>query len=132
MERITAILLSVAALLAPGPLASAPASLGQSIAMTRMVTPNGDGYNDTFVFRCHNPRDSAIEARIYDLAGRVVAKMRLKQRSGGVPPVVDNVSGIYYDLEWDPNSGGRAPGGIYIYQIALEQKVYKGTVTLIR
>ncbi len=132
MRPITVFLLLAAALLAPGPGSSAPSSLGQSIAMNRLVTPNGDGYNDTFVFRCHNPRDSAIEARIYDLAGREVARMRLKQRSNGVPQAVDNVSGIYYDLEWDPNSSGRAPGGVYIYQIALEQKVYKGTVTLIR
>ena len=58
--------------------------------------------------------------------------MRLKQRSNGVPPTVDNVSGVYYDLEWDPNASGHSPGGIYVYQIAVEQKVYKGTVTVIR
>lgn len=124
--------LLAALLLAPAAGYPAASALGQSIALNRMVTPNGDGKNDTFVFRCHNPRDSGVEAKIFDLAGREVALMRLKQRSNGVPPVVDNTSGIYYDLEWDPNSGGKKGGGVYVYQVRLETKVYKGTIVVIR
>ncbi len=122
----------LAALLAPGAVWPAASVLGSSAALNRLVTPNGDGRNDTFVFRCHNPTDAGVEAKIFDLAGREVALMRLKQRSNGVPPVADNVSGIYYDLEWDPNSGGRRPGGVYMYQVRVESKVYKGTIIVIR
>jgi hypothetical protein len=132
MNRALALSLAAAALLAPIRAASSPSALGQSVAMTRMVTPNGDGRNDIFIFRCYNPRDAAIEAKIFDVSGREVANMRLKQRSGALPTNVDNTSGAYYDLEWNPNSGGRSPGGVYIYQVRVETKVYKGTITIIR
>ena len=56
--------------------------------------------------------------------------MRLKQRSTAAS-VSPSASGEYYDLEWDPSSG-HVPGGVYIYQIRLETKVYKGTITVIR
>jgi hypothetical protein len=92
-------------------------------AVNRLVTPNGDGYNDTFVFNCYNPRDSAVDAKIYDLSGRVIATMQLKI-SGGTD--------FIYVYEWDPNSGGHWPGGVYLYRIRVEQKVYKGTVVVIR
>src|SRR3990167_4651109 len=73
------------AALALSPVAAycAASALGQSIALNKLVTPNGDGKNDTFIFRCHNPRDSDVEGRVYDLSGREVASMRLKQRSSG-------------------------------------------------
>lgn len=109
-----------------------PSGLGRSIALNKLVTPNGDKLNDSFIFRCYNPRDAAIEAKIYDLSGREVAAMRLKQRSQGIYPVIPSTSGEYYDLEWDPNAGGHKPGGVYIYQIRLETTVYKGTVVVIR
>jgi hypothetical protein len=130
MRQARALLLAAAALLAPGLAASSPSGLGLSIAMTRMVTPNRDGFNDTFIFRCHNPRDSAIEAKIFDISGREVAQMRLKQRSSAAS-VSPSASGEYYDLEWDPSSG-HTPGGVYIYQVRVETKVYKGTITVIR
>ncbi|MDA8131769.1 MAG: gliding motility-associated C-terminal domain-containing protein [Elusimicrobia bacterium] len=129
-----ALCLLAAAALAPASAFAAASALGESKAMSRLVTPNGDGRNDTFIFRCHNPRDSAIEARIYDLHGGEVGKMRLRQRSNGSDPFAgrDDASGIYYDLEWDPNSGAKVPGGVYMYQITVETKVYKGTVVVIR
>ncbi len=117
--------LDVALLLALTPAAAfcAASALGQSIAMNRLVTPNGDGRNDTFIFRCYNPRDAAVDARIYDLSGREIAAMKLK--SAGT-------SDYFYNYEWDPNSGGRKEGGVYVYQVAVETKVYKGTVIVIR
>jgi hypothetical protein len=131
--RRTAITLAAAALLlAPAALRCSPSGLGRSIAMSRLITPNNDNRNDTFVFRCYNPRDAAVEAKIYDLAGREIATMRLKHRSNGIPAVIDNTTGEYYDFEWNPNSGGHRPGGVYIYQVRLENTVYKGTVTVIR
>ena len=122
LKKITFSLMAAAAL---SPVAAFCASaLGQSVAMNRLVTPNGDGRNDTFVFRCHNPRDSAIEAKVYDLSGREIAAMRLKSIGTAAP--------YYHNYEWDPNSGSRKEGGIYIYQIRMETAVYKGTIVVIR
>lgn len=126
-----ALCLLAAALLAPAAVLGSASSLGQSAALNRLVTPNGDGRNDTFIFRCHNPRDAGLEAKIFDLSGREVALMRLKQRSTGTPPSV-SASGEYYDLEWNPNSDGKKAGGVYIYQVSVETKVYKGTLVVIR
>lgn len=115
--------LAAALLLAPAAAFCSASALGLSTPMNRLVTPNGDGLNDTFVFRCHNPRDSGIDAKIFDLAGREIAVMSIK-RIG--------TSDFYYDYEWNPNSGGKAGGGVYVYQVRVEQKVYKGTVIVIR
>ncbi len=117
--------------LAPAAAFCSSSALGLSAPMNRLVTPNGDRLNDTFIFRCHNPRDAQVEGKIYDFSGREVGKLTLKRRDNGDPSVrVD--SGAYYDLEWDPNAGGKAPGGVYIYQVLVETKVYKGTVIVIR
>ncbi len=135
MKAMNVILVLLSALgLAPAAVFCASSALGPSIAVNKFVTPNGDNRNDTFIFRCYNPRDYAVEGRVYDLSGREVAVMRLKQRSNGTDPAitVDNSAGIYYDLEWNPNSGGHKPGGVYIYQVRMETKVYKGTIVVIR
>lgn len=120
-ERLAA--LAAALLLAPAAAFCSASALGLSYPMNRLVTPNGDGRNDAFVFRCHNPRDAGVDAKVFDLSGREVAIMRLK-RVG--------TSDFYYDYEWDPNSGGRAPGGTYVYQVSVEKKVYKGTLIVVR
>jgi len=103
--------------------ARAVVKVGQSIAMGRTVTPNGDKKNDTFKFRCYNPRQAAVTGRIYNMRGGEVALMKLIDAS---------TSSYYYLLEWDPNSGGNAPGGLYLYQVVVEDQVYKGTVAVIR
>lgn len=124
----------VAALaLAPAAAFCAASSLGNSLPANRLVTPNGDNRNDTFVFRCYNPSDLAVEGKIYSMGGAEVAAMRLKQRSNFLSPsVAASPVGYYYDLEWDPNSGGRKPGGVYMYQVRMGNSVYKGTITVIR
>ncbi|MGD9641270.1 MAG: gliding motility-associated C-terminal domain-containing protein [Elusimicrobiales bacterium] len=132
MKPCKAVLTLFAALaLAPAAAFCSASALGRSAALNRLVTPNGDGRNDTFIFRCFNPRDAAVDAKIYDLSGREVAQMRLKQRSIGTPPS-PSTSGEFYDLEWDPNLGAKSPGGVYVYQVRAEEKVYKGTVVIIR
>lgn len=119
--------------LAPAAAFSAASSLGQSVAVNRLITPNGDNRNDTFVFRCYNPSDLAVEGKIYSMAGSEIASMRLKQRSDGLSPAVTaSATGIYYDLEWDPNAGAKKPGGIYLYQVRAGNSVYKGTIAVIR
>ena len=130
MNRNTLALRLIAALLL-APAAAFCASMGGSIQLNRLVTPNGDGKNDTFIFRCYNPKDEAVEGKIFTVAGTEVANMRLKQRSTGVPATA-YVYGEFYDMEWDPNDGAKKPGGVYVYQVRLGTSVYKGTVAVIR
>ncbi len=134
MKAKNTILVLLAALaLPPAAVFCASSALGPSIAVNKFITPNGDNRNDTFIFRCYNPRDYAVEGRVYDLSGREVGAMRLKQRSEGTgASITPAVAGIYYDLEWDPNSGGHKPGGVYIYQVRMETRVFKGTIVVIR
>jgi hypothetical protein len=95
-----------------------------SKAMTKFVTPNNDHKNDTFVFRAYNPMDLAVRGKIYSLKNRLVASMQ--------DAYIDD-SDNYSNLEWNPNSGSeRAQGGVYIYQIVMGEKVYKGTVIVIK
>ena len=87
--------------------------------LNRLITPNGDGKNDTMVFIYDNPQGNTVKGAIYDLRGTRVAAM--------------TQGPIGNSLIWDPRSGGSAvPGGIYIYQITAGAKVYNGTVTVIR
>ena len=131
MRPKTILLTAASALvLAQAAVFSAPAKLGNSAALNKLVTPNGDGRNDSFIFRCYNPRDSQVEAAVYDLSGRRIAAMSLKRRSN--PAGAAEATGVYYDMEWNPNAGGHKAGGVYIYQVRLETNVYKGTVTVIR
>lgn len=119
--------------LAPAAAFCAASSLGRSVPVNKLVTPNGDNRNDTFIFRCYNPSDLSLEGKIYSMAGYEVASMRLKQRSDGLSPAVTaSGTGIYYDLEWDPNAGGKKPGGVYMYQVRMGNSVYKGTIAVIR
>ncbi len=90
----------------------------------RLVTPNGDGRNDTFVFKCYNPRDLFVSGKIFDLSGRQITEMRLINIS---------MQDFSYDLEWNPDlSGSKIPGGVYIYQISAGGSHYTGTVVVTR
>lgn len=85
----------------------------------RLITPNGDGKNDSMVFVFDNPVDVSVKGIIYDLKGARVAKM--------VPGPISN------SLVWDAKAGGQTvPGGVYIYQIESAGKAYNGTVAVIR
>ncbi|MBI4803140.1 MAG: hypothetical protein HY796_11515 [Elusimicrobia bacterium] len=97
---------------------------GNSAALLMTVTPNRDGKNDTFIFRCYNPWDFRITATIYGLRGERLASMRIKSDKSITYP--------YDYLEWDPDSGARAPGGLYLYEVIVNNKAYKGTVAVIR
>ncbi len=85
----------------------------------RLITPNGDGKNDTMVFVFDNPQEKNVKGKIYDLRGALVASMK--------PGPVGN------SLLWDAKSGGQiVPGGVYIYQIEADGTVYNGTIAVIR
>ena len=89
----------------------------------RFITPNGDGLNDTATFIFDNPFDSAISGKIFDLRGGSVADMT---------PGPINGAGTT-SLQWDGKAGGRVVhGGIYVYQIRAEDKVFSGTLVVVR
>ena len=73
----------------------------------KVFTPNGDGVNDVFVIQYSNPQDIPAEGKIYSMSGALVAAMErdsLQER-----------------FAWDGknSSGGKAPSGIYYYQITV-------------
>lgn len=90
-----------------------------STLSNRVITPNGDGRNDRAVFRFDNPRDSAFTGRIFDVTGAFVSEM-----APGPDPNT---------LQWDGRGNGRVvPGGVYVYQIRSEGKVFNGTLVVVR
>lgn len=85
----------------------------------KAITPNGDGLNDAAVFSFDNPADAAFSGRIYDIDGSFVAEMT-------PGPGRDRLS-------WDGKAGGQAvPSGVYVYQVRGEDKVFNGTVVVVR
>lgn len=94
-------------------------SFNSSQLSNKAITPNGDGLNDAAVFTFDNPADAAFSGRIYDIDGSFVADMT-------PGPVRDS-------LRWDGTAAGRAvPSGVYVYQVRGEDKVYNGTVVVVR
>lgn len=87
--------------------------------LNRLITPNGDGKNDTMTFIFDNPQAKGVSGRIYDLRGALVGTMK--------PGPVEN------SLVWDAKAGGRpVPGGAYVYQLEADGTVYNGTVVVVR
>ncbi|MEA3307606.1 MAG: hypothetical protein U9Q34_07455, partial [Elusimicrobiota bacterium] len=85
----------------------------------RMLTPNGDGKNDSMVFIFDNPSGSVTNGKIFDIRGAFIAKMTEGEISNS--------------LSWDAKASGViVPGGVYIYQIEGEGQVYNGTVVVVR
>lgn len=92
--------------------------------LNRFITPNGDRKNDYAVIVYDDPGDAtasgSVSGKIYDLKGAFVADMRPSPAA-------------QFSLEWDGKAGGQAvPGGVYIYQLVIEDKVFNGTLVVIR
>ena len=89
-------------------------------ATGRIITPNNDGANDIVLFKFSNPLDSGVTLNIYDVMGALVAN---RTAAAGANQVT-----------WDgkDGSGSSAPGGIYIYQIDSEGKVFNGAIVVAR
>lgn len=95
-------------------------AFNQAGVSNRRLTPNGDGRNDNAVFTYDNPRDAAVTIRILDLRGKLVVS--------DLPPGPISNSKV-----WDASAGGRTvPGGIYIYQVESEGRVYSGTIVIVK
>jgi len=90
----------------------------------KIITPNGDGYNDFCEFFYDNPGNYAPTGKIFDITGAFVANMKRG-------PVDSGSSG---SLRWDglDSSGRIVSSGIYIWQIEVGGKVYNGTIVVAR
>ena len=133
MVAILAAAILAVALLAVGVFAQG-ASFRFFGPLSRILTPNGDGRNDLAIFCFDNPSDSETTGKVYSLLGSEVAAMgpRLTPSLAGCPagvfPGQSNQS-----LTWDGRSNGSTVrSGIYIYRITAEQKVYSGTLIVVR
>jgi len=89
----------------------------------KIFTPNGDGWNDYLEIQYDNPYDALVSGKIYDIKGRLVARMAKEESKER--------------LTWDGNDLNNNPvvGGLYIYQVEVsgpENKVIKGIIVLVR
>src|SRR4051812_30936201 len=89
----------------------------------RIFTPNGDTFNDVFKICIDNPADSVISlAKVYSLTGAEAGDLR--EAVSSADPTCTNY------LFWDgrDTEGRKASGGVYLYKIDVEQKVFTGSV----
>ena len=85
----------------------------------RVITPNGDTFNDSVSFRFTNPRESTGYIRIYDLRGRELRAL---------PIAVGDTAG-----SWDARVNGRTvDAGVYIYVLSIENRTYSGALLVVR
>jgi hypothetical protein len=87
----------------------------------RIITPNGDGWNDKAIFEFDNPQLLPLSGKMYDITNALVATLK----PGPNPDA---------SLEWDgKDSGGKVvPGGIYMYQVDVGGTPASGTIVVAR
>lgn len=87
---------------------------------SRVITPNGDGLNDTLIFTYDpGPRNVTPEGKIFDLRGAFVADM--------VPGLVPDT------LTWNGYMNGLpVHSGVYVYRITGDGKTFTGTIVVAR
>jgi hypothetical protein len=102
--------------------------------LSRVVTPNGDGINDLAFFCFENPQRSEISGKIYTLLGAEVARTgsqrdRTAGAGAGCPPSVIQAQ----FLTWDGKADNvRVRSGIYVYRFIVEDRVFSGTLLIVR
>ena len=114
-------MLAVALLAGPSSATIAIGSLTLTAVYPRILTPNGDGFNDKAGFHFDNPEDLPVSGTIFDLSGARVASLAPGQGTDAATFLV-----------WDgkDTSGQKVPGGIYIYEIEYQGKHATGTVAV--
>ncbi|MDP3541705.1 MAG: gliding motility-associated C-terminal domain-containing protein [Elusimicrobiota bacterium] len=105
-----------AAAVAPG---AAPLAFDFAGPTNRVITPNGDTFNDSVTFRFVNPKESSGFIRIYDLRGRELHSL----------PV--SVGDAF--KTWDARVNGQVVNaGVYIYVLSIERRTYSGALLVVR
>jgi gliding motility-associated-like protein len=107
-------------ILPPMPGGLGPSGISFLGLSNRILTPNGDRLNDNAVLNFDNPRYSRLSGRVFDLQGKFVSDM-----APGPSPDTQ--------LLWDGKASGQAvPGGVYIFVVETEDRIFSGTLVVIR
>jgi hypothetical protein len=99
---------------------SAGAVFDLSNLSSRVITPNGDGLNDTLIFS-YDPGPNNVQpvGKIFDLQGAYVADM--------APGIVPNT------LTWNGYMNGLpVHSGVYVYRITGDGKTFTGSIVVAR
>jgi len=102
--------------------APTPSQISLTKVYPRIITPNGDGWNDKAIFQFDNPQLLPLSGQIFDVTGAKVASL-----SAGPNP--DST------LQWDgKDSAGRiVPAGVYLYEVDISgSSPVTGTVVVAR
>lgn len=99
---------------------SAGAVFDLSNLSSRVITPNGDGLNDTLIFSYDpGPKNVQPVGKIFDLQGAFVADM--------MPGLVPNT------LTWNGYMNGLpVHSGVYVYRITGDGKTFTGSIVVAR
>lgn len=102
--------------------------------LSRVITPNGDGINDLAFFCFENPQDSEISGKIYTILGTEVSPIgprRARTNSAGAGCPASIIQAQY--VTWGGTADSvRVASGLYVYRINVEQKVFSGTILVVR
>ena len=97
-------------------------------ALSNVITPNGDSFNDVAILCFDNPKFSEVSGTIFDLRGNKVSGLAYEQSPLNCPAGTNSEK-----LKWDGKADGRTvPGGVYIYQVQSEGHTVTGTVMVVR
>lgn len=103
---------------------------------SRILTPNGDGRNDVAYFCFDDPADSDASGKVYSLLGSEVATLGPRQQATGALGAVCGTGALPNSMQfltWDGRSNGSVVhSGVYLYRVSAEQKVYSGTLIVVR
>ena len=102
--------------------APTPTQISLTKVYPRIITPNGDGWNDKVIFQFDNPQLLPLSGQIFDVTGAKVAAL-----SAGPNP--DST------LQWDgkTSAGVVVPAGIYLYEVDISgSSPETGTVVVAR
>jgi hypothetical protein len=100
------------------PFWSVMAAIALAVQMSgRIVTPNGDGHNDSVAFTLPSTPVGLPRAQVYDVRGRRVAELAV------VSPV---------RLSWDGRdyAGRVVSSGVYLVQISEDAALWSGLVAV--
>ncbi|HBL15676.1 MAG: hypothetical protein A2X36_00740 [Elusimicrobia bacterium GWA2_69_24] len=106
-------------------------------ALVRIITPNNDHKNDVAILCYENAADAAVNAKIFDLKGQIVAEMQridaaTVTASYRCPPATVFPAQVEA-LTWNGlSSGAVVDSGVYIYRIQCEGRAVTGTILVVR